>query len=53
MGKEEASEGASNDAVVASLRRSVNGHARIGASESYSPEQKKKYCGEKRLNKNY
>ena len=51
--EEEASEGASNDAVVASPRRSVGGHARIGASESDSPEQKKKYRSEKRLNKNY
>ena len=32
--EEEASEGASNDAVVASLGRSVGGHARVGASES-------------------
>ena len=32
--KEETSEGASNDAVVASLGRSVGGHARVGASES-------------------
>ena len=37
--EEEASEGASNDAVVASLGRSVGGHARVGASESDSPEQ--------------
>ena len=51
--EEEASEGASNDAVVASLRRSVGGHARIGVSDSDSPEQKKKYSGEKRLHKNY
>ena len=49
--EEEASEGASNDAFVASLRRWVGGHARIEASESDSPEQKKKYRGEKRLNK--
>ena len=35
------SEGTSNDAVVVSLRRSVGGHARIGASESNSPEQKR------------
>ena len=32
--EEETSEGASNDAVVASLGRSVGGHARVGASES-------------------
>ena len=38
--EEEPSDSASNDAVVASLRRSVSGHARIGASESDSPEQK-------------
>ena len=49
--EEEASEGASNYAVVASVRRSVGGHVRIGASKSDSPEQKKKYRGEKRLNK--
>ena len=32
--EEETSEGASNDAVVASLARSVGGHAHVGASES-------------------
>ena len=32
--EEEASEGASNDAVVALLGKSVGGHARVGASES-------------------
>ena len=32
--EEETSEGASNDAVVASLGRSVGGHIRVGASES-------------------
>ena len=40
--EEEASKGPTNDAVIASLRRSVGGHAREGASESDSPEQKKK-----------
>ena len=40
--EEEASKGASNDAVVASLRRSVGGHPCVGASEGDSPEQKKK-----------
>ena len=34
--EEETSEGASNDAVVASLGRSVGGHARVGASENES-----------------
>ena len=33
---EETFEGATNDAVVASLRRSVGGHACVGASESGS-----------------
>ena len=37
-----ASEGASNDAVVASLGRTVGGNARVGASESDSNEQTKK-----------
>ena len=40
--EEEASESASNDAVVASLGRSVGGHARFGAKESDSLEQKRK-----------
>ena len=40
--EKEASEGASNDAVVASLGRTVGGHARVGASESDSPGKKKK-----------
>ena len=40
--EEEASKDASDDAVVTSLRRSVGGNARVGASESDSPEQKKK-----------
>ena len=39
--EQEASEGASNDRVVVSLRRSVGGHARVGASKSDSLEQKK------------
>ena len=52
--KEEASEGASNDAVFASSGRTVRGHAaRVGASVSDSPEQKRKYPGEERLNKSY
>ena len=37
--EEETSEGASNDAVVASLGRSVGGHARAGASESGSDSE--------------
>ena len=40
--EKEASEGASNDAVVASLGRTVGGDARVGASQSDSPERKKK-----------
>ena len=40
--EEEASESASNDAVVASLRRSVGGYARLGARESDSPKQNRK-----------
>ena len=43
--EEEASEGASNDVVVASLGWSVAGHAHVGASESDSPDQKRKYPG--------
>ena len=39
VGSEETSEGASNDAVVASLGRSVGGHARAGASESGSDSE--------------
>ena len=39
------------NAVLASSRRAVGGHARVGASESDSPEQKRKYPGEKWLNK--
>ena len=39
--EEGASESASND-VVASLGRSVGGHARLGANENDSPEKKKK-----------
>ena len=31
--EEEASESTSNDAIVASVGRSVGGHARLGASE--------------------
>ena len=38
--EKETFEGASNDAVVASLGRSVGGHAHVGASESEFPEQK-------------
>ena len=38
----EASEGASNDAVVASLGRLVGGHVRLGSIESDSPHQKRK-----------
>ena len=37
------SEGASNDAVVASLGRSVGGYARVGARESDSPKQNRKH----------
>ena len=37
----EASEGARNVAVVASLGRTVGGHARVGASESDSSKKKK------------
>ena len=48
--EEETSEGASNDAVVELLGRSVGEHARVRASDSAIPEQKK-YPGEKRLNK--
>ena len=40
--EKEASEGASNDAVIASLRRTVGGHTRVGVSKSDSPEKKKK-----------
>ena len=40
--EEEASESASNDAVVASLGRSVGGYARVGARESDSPKQNRK-----------
>ena len=51
--EEEASEGASNHTVIASLRWSVGRHTCIGASESDSPEQKKKYRGKKRLNTSF
>ena len=37
---EETSESVSNDAVVASLGRSVSGHPRVGENESDFPEQK-------------
>ena len=39
--EEEASESASNDAVVASLGRSVGGHSHLRASESDSRAEKK------------
>ena len=46
VGKEkESSEGASNDAVVASLGRTVGGRARVGASESDSPGKNRKHPG--------
>ena len=45
--EEEASEGASNGAIVASLRRSVGEHARVQPSESNNPEQKKKISWKK------
>ena len=35
-------EGVSNDAIIVTLRWTVGRHARIGASESNAPEQKKK-----------
>ena len=38
--EEETSEGASNDAVVASLGRWVGGHSHVGASKGDFPEQK-------------
>ena len=40
--KEGASESASNGAIVASLGRSVGRYALTGASDSDSPEQKRK-----------
>ena len=40
--EKEASEGASNDAVVASLGRTVGRQARVGVSEGDSPEKEKK-----------
>ena len=43
--EEETSEGASNDAVVASLGRWVGGHAHVGASKSDFPEQKISWRG--------
>ena len=51
--EEETSESTSNGAVVASLGRSVGGHARVGASESDSLEQKRKCPGKERLSKKY
>ena len=46
-------EGASNDAVVALLGRTIGGHARVGASESDSPEQKKKISWRRTAQQSY
>ena len=42
VNEEEASENAGNDAIVASLGRSVGGYVRVGARESDSPKQNRK-----------